>query len=111
MADLEAVKIVKEALGSGRTEKEVIGFLKAAGYPDDAISDIMSEAKGVPEPGEGPAPAPLPKLGPPELPSQQPAAQPKPSKISRKWLIIIAAFIVIVAIALVLWFFNPFPLS
>jgi len=48
MVDQEAAELVKEALRSGKTEKEVITLMKQAGYTDEAISELMAGVSNQP---------------------------------------------------------------
>ncbi len=88
MVDLDAVNLVKEALKSGKSENQVVVLMRQAGYSDQAIVDVLAEAKRGASPVDElarrmaarnmPAQPNLPRLGPQSLPSQPPTLQPMP---------------------------------
>jgi hypothetical protein len=89
MVDLDAVNLVREALKSGKTENEVVVLMRQAGYTDQAISDVLAEAKRgaypadelarrIAEKNNIPLQQSMPKLGPANLPSRPPSVQQIP---------------------------------
>ena len=119
MVDADAVNLVKEALKSGKSEKEVIALMKQAGYADQSIADVLAEVRGGASPADElarriavknniPVQPNLPRLGPRNLPSQPPAMQPMSApKFKKTYKIILIALAAIVAAVVVLWFLFP----